>query len=149
MISVESTIVPFCSSKSQFRSFCTTCSRNRSPIWFFSRIWRKRLMVYPSGTWLLESTPAELRECLAVDNLVHNSGVRQIIQLLQDVDPEHQFQVVWLTAALSFVVVRLYNRYPFRPGDHLGHDGQKLFFFVLACTRSSLNALSVICLFTL
>ena len=72
---------------------------------------------------------AERRKRTTVDDLVHRRHVRQIIQVLQYVDPKHQFQVIGLVSALSFVIVRLYFLYPFASWHQSVHLHKK---FLLA-----------------
>jgi len=70
---------------------------------------------------------AELRERTAVDDFIARRVIREVVEVLQHVYPEHQFQVVGLIAALSFVIVRLHDPDPFRPRNQFLHDSQKLF----------------------
>ena len=70
---------------------------------------------------------AELRECTAVDDFIARRVIREVIEMLQHIYPEHQFQVVGLIAALSFVIVRLHDPHPLRPRNQFLHDSQKLF----------------------
>ena len=51
--------------------------------------------------------PAKLRKRAAVYDLCHGSHIREVIQILKHIDPQHPFQIVGLVSALSFVIARL------------------------------------------
>ena len=91
---------------------------------------------------------AELRERTAVDDFIARRVIREVVEVLQHIDSEHQFQVVGLIAALSFVIVRLHDTNPLRPWNQFLHDSQKLFLLRDACPSSSLIRLIVNCFFT-
>jgi len=71
--------------------------------------------------------------------------IRQVIQVLHQIDLKHQFQVIGLVPALSLVVVRLYHPYPFAPRYDSINLSKNFFFFVKACASSSVNIDNVIC----
>ena len=50
---------------------------------------------------------AELRKCAAVDCLCHRSLITQVIEILQQIQPQHGLQRIGFVAALSFVIARL------------------------------------------
>ena len=83
---------------------------------------------------------AELRERTAVDDFIARRVIREVVEVLQHIDSEHQFQVVGLIAALSFVIVRLHDPNPLRPRNQFLHD--------FHCPSSSLIRLIVNCFFT-
>ena len=58
---------------------------------------------------------AEPRKRAAVYDFIPCGHIRQVLQNLQHMYPYHQFQVVGLVAALSFIVVRLDYAYPIAP----------------------------------
>ena len=60
---------------------------------------------------------AELRKGSAVYDLSHCCFVRQIIQVLQQIDPQHPLQIVGLIAAFPLVVARPDECEPLSPRD--------------------------------
>ena len=60
---------------------------------------------------------AEVRKGAAVYDLCHGSHVGEVIQVLQHIEPQHQFQIVGLISALSFVIARPDLFDPFSPRD--------------------------------
>lgn len=56
----------------------------------------------------LSSSSTELGESTAVNRLIHDSCVYQIVHFLQNVDSEHQFQIVELIALFLFVIAHRY-----------------------------------------
>ena len=89
---------------------------------------------------------AELRKRAAVYDLRHSPRVREVIQILNQIDPPHPFQFVGLVAVLFFVVVRLYNAYPFPHGTIRSISAKKSRLFVRNCDNSSLKAARLSCL---
>ena len=81
---------------------------------------------------------AKVRKGTAVDYLCNRCHIGEIIQILYKIDSQHPFQIVGLVAALSFVVVRLDNAYPFLPW----YDGLN----VRTCDNSSLRTDRLCCL---
>ena len=65
---------------------------------------------------------------MAVYDLTGGCLIRQVVQILQNMNSKHQFQIVRLVPALSFVIVRLYNSYSFAPRNDAVHLTQKFFF---------------------
>ena len=51
---------------------------------------------------------AEIRKSPAVNDFVPGSFVGQVIQVLEKVDSQHQFKILGLVAARSFIIARLY-----------------------------------------
>ena len=89
---------------------------------------------------------AEIRKRTAVDRFCDSCLIAQVVQVLQQIQPQHDLQWIGFVAALSFVIARLNHGKPFLPRDDPLNLGQKLFFFVRTCANSSLNAEIVICL---
>ena len=71
---------------------------------------------------------AEVRKGAAVYDLCHGSHVGEVIQVLQYIEPQHQFQIVGLISALSFVIARSDLFDPFSPRDDALYLRKKLFF---------------------
>ena len=71
---------------------------------------------------------AELRKCAAVDCLCHCCLVTQIIEVLQQIQSEHDLQRIGFVAALSFVIARLNHGKPFSPRDDPFNLTEKFFF---------------------
>ena len=93
--------------------------------------------------------PAEIRKSPAVNYFGYRCHIRQVVQILHQIDPKHPFQIVGLISALSFVVVRLgswlihsASRY-----DSVDLCSRNSRFFVRTCVSSSLRADRLICLF--
>ena len=70
----------------------------------------------------------KLRKGTAVYDLTGGCLIRQVVQILQNMNSKHQFQIVRLVPALSFAIVRLYNSYSFAPRNDAVHLTQKFFF---------------------
>lgn len=71
---------------------------------------------------------AKLRKRAAVYDLCHGSHVREVIQILKHIDPQHQFQIVGLISALPLVIARLDFRNPFSPRNDAIYLRKKFFF---------------------
>lgn len=87
----------------------------------------------------------EIRKWATVYRFRNSRLITQVVQVLQQVQPQHDLQWIRLIAALSFVITRLNHGKPFLPWDDPFNLIQK-FFFVRTCASSSLNAEIVICL---
>ena len=81
---------------------------------------------------------AERRKRPAVNRFVPCRHIRQRIQVLNHEQPEHEFQAVGLIAALSFIIVRLDDGFPFSPRNQTLHLFQK-FLFVCAQLRQFIS----------
>ena len=71
---------------------------------------------------------AKLRKRAAVYDLCHGSHIREVIQILKHIDPQHQFQIVGLVSALSFVIARLNLCDPFPPRNDAIYLRKEFFF---------------------
>ena len=71
---------------------------------------------------------AEVRKSTAVDCLGNRRFVGQVIKVLQQIQPQHQFQVVGLISALSFIIARLDHGYPFAQRNNALDLLEKFFF---------------------
>ena len=71
---------------------------------------------------------AEFRKCAAVDCLCHCCLVTQVIEVLQQIQSEHDLQRIGFVAALSFVIARLNHGKPFSPRDDPLDLTEKFFF---------------------
>ena len=59
--------------------------------------------------------PAEIRKSPAVNYFGYRCHIRQVVQILHQIDPKHPFQIVGLISALSFVIARSDQADPFSP----------------------------------
>ena len=59
--------------------------------------------------------PAEIRKSPAVNYFGYHCRIRQVVQILHQVDPKYPFQIVGLISALSFVIARSDQADPFSP----------------------------------
>lgn len=73
----------------------------------------------------------KLREGPAINHLGSYSHIGYIVDHLQDIDPQHQLQVVGLVAVLSFVIARLDQFDPFAPRNQLVHLLKEFFLVCL------------------
>ena len=80
------------------------------------------------GNLIARIHPAELRNGAAVNDLRYRAFVRQVVKVLQHIDAKHQFQIVGLVAALSFVIERLNACDPRSLRNDAVDLFQKLFF---------------------
>ena len=105
-----------------------------------------------SGQWYLRSAPdcwnqrrrnLKLPGCRLPPRCCF---ITQVIQILQQIQPQHSLQWIGFIAALSFVIARLDQRKPFLPRDDPLDLPRNSFFFVRTCANSSLSADIVICL---
>ncbi len=71
---------------------------------------------------------AEVRKGAAVNYFCYRTFIRQVVEILQHINAEHQFQIVGLVAALSFVITRLNEGNPLSPRNDAVDLFQKLFF---------------------
>ena len=55
----------------------------------------------------------EIRKCTAVNDLVSDAFIGQIIEILQKIQPQHGLQQIGFISALSFVIARLNQLRPF------------------------------------
>lgn len=77
---------------------------------------------------LFQYQSPEIRKSAAVDCLRYRCLIAEIVQVLQQVQPKHDFQRVRFVAALSFVVARLNQLKPFLPQDNPFDLREKFFF---------------------
>lgn len=140
-IIVESTVVPFFSSRPLCCRNSTTCPNSCKLL--LIRILRNLPRVSPSGTWLLQLRRNPRKsDCRYLGN---GCLIRQTVQVLQQIQSQHQFNLVRLVSALSFVIARSGHGNPVAPRYDAFDLYQKFFFLVRTCTSSSLKSHKLIC----
>ena len=70
----------------------------------------------------------KLRKCATVYDLQNCGLIGKIVEVLQYEPPKHQFQPIGFMTALSFVVVRLNERFPLATWDDAIHLCQEFFY---------------------
>ena len=98
------------------------------------RFSRKRCGLIPVYLCWVTAVTGESKSITRTVCLVHYHHICQIVQFLQEMNPQHGLQFIGFVAALSFIVVRFDDPYPLRPWDDAFHLLKKLFL-----TRSGLR----------
>ena len=70
----------------------------------------------------------KFRKSAAVYHLCHRCHVKEIVQVLNQIDPKHPFQIIGPAAALSFIIVRLDECYPLSPRNDALYLCKKFFY---------------------
>lgn len=124
---VESTIVPFFRMRPRAISAATTWGKQL----FLQSVLDQQIAKTAKGisvrNLITGIDAAEIRKRTAVDHFCYGCLITQVIQILQQVQSQHGLQRIGFVAALSFVIARLDQAYPFLPRDDPFDLSQKLF----------------------